>query len=263
MAIISDWLSKFSANTKDAYNHDIHIFQKWMKKHRITLNTITLGDVRRWGRTVGTSPADRRLIGAVKSFLKHAFNQEYTTSNVGRCLNLPKKNSIRIERNLTKDQCTLMIEKAEGETKLFLQVLFYLGVRLSEARQLKRSDVHKRTDGCLVFNILGKGGKQRSVVLGPKTSLKLQGEILSRSGYLFPGRSGSLSRSGAGKRVAKAMKCIVPASSAHWMRHAHATVALQNGADLATVSKSLGHSSVGTTSAYLHSNPKGASAFLE
>ena len=46
------------------------------------------------------------------------------------------------------------------------------------------------------------------------------------------------------------------------LRHAMATTALQAGCDVATVSKTLGHSSVATTSFYLHAHENGACGFL-
>ncbi|MER3399406.1 MAG: hypothetical protein C4316_12940 [Chloroflexota bacterium] len=43
--------------------------------------------------------------------------------------------------------------------------------------------------------------------------------------------------------------------SPHWLRHAHATHALQQGADIATVRDQLGHADLRTTSRYLHAQP--------
>ena len=40
----------------------------------------------------------------------------------------------------------------------------------------------------------------------------------------------------------------------HWMRHTHATPALQRGAELTTVRDNLRHASLATTSMYLHSD---------
>lgn len=40
----------------------------------------------------------------------------------------------------------------------------------------------------------------------------------------------------------------------HWMRHTHATHALDNGAELTTVRDNLRHASIATTSTYLHAN---------
>ena len=43
-------------------------------------------------------------------------------------------------------------------------------------------------------------------------------------------------------------------ASPHWMRHTHATHALQGGAELTTVRDNLRHASLATTSIYLHSD---------
>ncbi len=48
--------------------------------------------------------------------------------------------------------------------------------------------------------------------------------------------------------------------SPHWLRHAHASHALERGAPVALVRDTLGHSSVGTTNGYLHARPNDSSA---
>src|SRR5579862_1534017 len=48
--------------------------------------------------------------------------------------------------------------------------------------------------------------------------------------------------------------------SPHWLRHAHASHALDHGAPIHLVQAALGHSSVATTSAYLNARPGDSSA---
>jgi hypothetical protein len=48
--------------------------------------------------------------------------------------------------------------------------------------------------------------------------------------------------------------------SPHWLRHAHASHALDHGAPIHLVQATLGHASVATTSAYLHARPGDSSA---
>ena len=47
--------------------------------------------------------------------------------------------------------------------------------------------------------------------------------------------------------------------SPHWLRHAHATHALDKGAPLRLVQATLGHASLDTTSKYLHIRPSESS----
>jgi site-specific recombinase XerD len=48
--------------------------------------------------------------------------------------------------------------------------------------------------------------------------------------------------------------------SPHWLRHAHATHALERGAPIHLVAATLGHASVATTGIYLHARPTDSSA---
>ena len=63
------------------------------------------------------------------------------------------------------------------------------------------------------------------------------------------GRKGGLARAGVDGNV-----------SPHWLRHAHASHALERGAPVALVRDTLGHSSVSTTNGYLHARPNDSSA---
>ena len=51
-----------------------------------------------------------------------------------------------------------MLGIARGNDRLLLKLLFYLGLRLSEARRLKRSDI-KNVKNELQFSVVGKGNK--------------------------------------------------------------------------------------------------------
>jgi integrase/recombinase XerD len=48
--------------------------------------------------------------------------------------------------------------------------------------------------------------------------------------------------------------------SPHWLRHAHASHALERGAKIHLVAETLGHSSVAVTSRYLHARPEDSSS---
>jgi integrase/recombinase XerD len=49
--------------------------------------------------------------------------------------------------------------------------------------------------------------------------------------------------------------------SPHWMRHAHASHALDRSAPIHLVQATLGHASVSTTGRYLHARPTESSSF--
>ena len=64
------------------------------------------------------------------------------------------------------------------------------------------------------------------------------------------------------KTLARKIGC--PEISCHWFRHFYATTSLQNGCDLASLSKQLGHSGVHVTSKYCHAKEgESASSFID
>ena len=61
-------------------------------------------------------------------------------------------------------------------------------------------------------------------------------------------------------KAAAARAGLSAAVSAHWLRHAHASHALDRGAPIHLVQATLGHSSVATTGRYLHARPNDSSS---
>jgi integrase/recombinase XerD len=61
------------------------------------------------------------------------------------------------------------------------------------------------------------------------------------------------------KAAAKRAK-LPAAMSAHWLRHSHASHALDRGAPVHVVQSSLGHASLTTTTRYSHARPGDSSA---
>ena len=122
-----------------------------------------------------------------------------------------------------------------------------------------------RDDGGQV-TVFGKGGKTRHVLLSTATWAEL---VKLRNGGdqdapVFPSRRGGghLDPSAAWRIVRKAAPRagIEGNVSPHWLRHAHASHALERGAPVALVRDTLGHSSVSTTNGYLHARPNDSSA---
>jgi integrase/recombinase XerD len=147
-----------------------------------------------------------------------------------------------------------------------LRLLYASGVRVSEVCGLKWRDLKERDDAGQV-TVFGKGGKTRTILL----SLATWRELLALRGGpddpVFPSRKygGHLDRSQVLRIVQTAAKRagVVGKVSPHWLRHAHASHALDRGAPIHLVPATLGHSSVATTGRYLHARPtESSSKFL-
>ena len=228
-SIIAEWLGTYeSRDTKTSYKYDIAKFQRWFNASNIDFLHITLKDLQRFGRTLGRTPADRRFVSAVKSFFRYCFNQGCLSTDVSRCLRMPRRTEIRVERKLSRGEVDRMVALAKGNDRLLLKLLFYLGLRLSEARKLQRSDI-KNVNGELQFGVLGKGNKFRKVILSKKLSREIV-EHLPTTGYLFRGRKGCVSRSQGYRRVKKIAKMVHSNASPHWFRHAFCYLSLKAGA---------------------------------
>ncbi|MGI9149286.1 MAG: tyrosine-type recombinase/integrase [Chloroflexota bacterium] len=86
----------------------------------------------------------------------------------------------------------------------------------------------------------------------------------SPRGTVFAGRGGDrpLDVSTIRRIVQTAARCacLEPRVSPHWLRHAHATHALEHQAPIRLVQATLGHALVATTGRYAHARPTESSA---
>ena len=152
----------------------------------------------------------------------------------------------------------------------FLWTVYACGLRLQEALFLEVRDIDANRMMIQVHR--GKGAKDRFVPL-PHATLTLLREHWKRHrnpNLLFPAygrdsRSGGLSTTPMAKssvqgafRQAKSLAGIHKAAvSVHTLRHAYATHLLEAGVNLRVIQKYLGHSSIETTTLYLHLTRKG------
>jgi len=152
----------------------------------------------------------------------------------------------------------------------FLSTVYACGLRLQEALFLEISDIDSQR--MMIHVHRGKGAKDRFVPL-PHATLTLLREHWKQhrnARLLFPAygrdsRSGGISTTPMAKssvqgafRRAKIEAGIRKASvSVHTLRHAYATHLLEAGVNLRVIQKYLGHSSIETTTLYLHLTRKG------
>ena len=187
----------------------------------------------------GKSETDQnRALTAVKSLLSFAQETGYVPFNAG----------------------------AAGRNRVLLKLLYISGVRVSELCGLKWCDALSHKEGGQI-TVFGKGGKTRTVLLKPKVwqqLLSLKGEAKAVD-PIFPSGKG-----GGALDVSQVRRIVYAAArragleqkvSPHWMRHAHASHALDRSAPIHLVQATLGHASVSTTGRYLHARPTESSSF--
>jgi site-specific recombinase XerD len=139
--------------------------------------------------------------------------------------------------------------------RALLMTAYGAGLRISEACTLEVGDIDSKR--MFIHVREGKRGKDRYVMLSPKLldALRLHWRrSRPRGRYLFPGGfPGAPISASAVHRVLK--KAVADAGltkrvTFHSLRHGFATHLLETGADIRTIQKLLGHSSIQTTARY-------------
>jgi integrase/recombinase XerD len=267
--LVELWLSlKASPHTRRAYAAEIARFLAFIQK---PLSWITLADFQTWVEQLGQGslkPASQnRAVTALKSLLSFALETGYLPFNVGTAVKLRPHRDPLAQRILEESQVARLIEASpEGRNRVLLKLLYVSGVRVSEVCGLKWCDALARQEGGQI-TVYGKGGKTRTVLLKPKVwqqLLALRGEAKAVDPIFC-------SRKGGGPLDVSQVRRIVYAAakkagieqkvSPHWMRHAHASHALDRSAPIHLVQATLGHASVATTGRYLHARPAESSSF--
>ena len=267
--LLALWLSlKTSNHTRRAYAADVVRFLAFVQK---PLSRVTLTDLQSWAGHLGQGslkPASQnRAFTAVKSLLSFAQETGYVPFNVGVAVKLRPNRDGLAQRILEESEVSRLIEAAPpGRNRVLLKLLYVSGVRVSEVCGLKWCDALPRQEGGQI-TVFGKGGKTRTVLLKPK----IWQQLLSIKGKaqavdpLFPSRKG-----GGPLDVSQVRRIVYAAAkkagleqkiSPHWMRHAHASHALDRSAPIHLVQATLGHASVSTTGRYLHARPTESSSF--
>lgn len=137
-----------------------------------------------------------------------------------------------------------------------LLTLYAAGLRLSEALSLCVGDIDGERG--LIRVQAGKGNKDRYTLLSPTLleALRVYWRAYRPKIWLFPGQdpAGRLTPSGIQRVCVRAREKagIAKPISAHTLRHSFATHLLESGTDLRTIQQLLGHTSLATTSIYLH-----------
>jgi site-specific recombinase XerD len=171
---------------------------------------------------------------------------------------------------------------AAQRLRFLLDFGYATGLRASELVGATLADIRRDEHGDHWLHVLGKGGKRGKVALPPLARTALDQFLVERGLPVTPARwnpatplVASLEGDGAHIEstrlwrvlrrffvlIADAIQDERPATaeklrraSPHWMRHTHASHALARGAELIMVRDNLRHSSISTTSTYLHSD---------
>ena len=166
------------------------------------------------------------------------------------------RRELTLPRILSQQEVQRLIEHGSNvKNQVFMSLLYATGLRLSEALNLRLSDIH--SDRLQIRVLKGKGAKDRYVAI-PKCLLDLLRKyylIYRPKNYLFNGyqlgkRWANRSGQHCVKIAAKAAK-IERAASPHVLRHCYATHHLENGTSLVYLKEQMGRQCLKTTAKYI------------
>lgn len=267
--VLSMWLFGKAPKSAREYERNTTEFLNFFAKD---LRRITVEDLQAYVRHLedkGTSVSSiRAKLAAIKSLLTYAQRIGYCSFNVGAAVRPPKEKNTLAERILPEsDVLRLILSEKNPRNHAILLLLYAAGLRISELCSLRWKDVASSEEGA-VLTVFGKGGKTRHVLIG-KGHMDVLEALRNGAGQedpVFRSREGGcLDQSSINRILKKAARNAGLASlpSPHWLRHAHASHALDRGCPVHVVQATLGHASLSVTSRYVHARPKdGSSRFL-
>jgi site-specific recombinase XerD len=232
--LIDMWLEKgkHSACTQDAYKRDVNMFLSFICGK--PLQSVTLADVQQYARSlVGKPSTINRRLAVLKSLFSFATDTGYTRFNICRMLEMEAVPSGLAQRILSEETLIRMISLEENKRNhCILRLLYHAGLRVSELVALDWSMITERNDGMGQITVIGKGVKERQVLL----QASMYKELLS----LKKDTPEVFTSKKRGRLQSRQIEYIVKAAairagidvnvSPHWFRHAHASHSLDRGA---------------------------------
>jgi integrase/recombinase XerD len=266
--LVALWLAQRPESTRRVYEPVAESFRLALKG--ASIREVDAATVIGWAEQLEGEPSTRaRKVSTVKSLLTFAWRTGYTVHNVGRVLRCVKVPSKVHERILEEPEVRMLWESAPaGRDRAFLRLMYVSGARISELVSLRWVDLAQPGR----MTVLGKGKKVRTLVvpqaiLAEVRALKPQGVELTAPVFTSKRAPGSpLDVRDAREIVYRARRAasLGRKASPHWLRHSHATHALDHGCPIHKLQHSLGHANVSTTSVYLHVRPnEGSSDFIK
>ena len=252
------------------YATDLRQFFHFLEREGLELGSLTRQDFRIYLALLhqrGTAPASvARKVSTVRSFYKFLVREGVVPSNPLAEVRGPRRPR-RLPSYLTYEHVAALIEAADEESpqglrdRALLELVYAAGVRLSEAVGLDVDDLDLDE---ATARVMGKGGKERIVLLGVPAVAALRRYLSEGRPFLARGRHERalfLNRDGqrlSGRWVQEVIKKYALKAGIdkrvwpHLLRHSFATHLLDGGADLRVVQELLGHATPTSTQVYLH-----------
>lgn len=261
-----------SKNTIESYTRDLEKLTLFLQENDNYLSPISIDIetiktfIYRVSKTINPR-SQARIISGLRSFFDYLVFEDYRKTNPTDLLETPKIGR-KLPDTLSEDEINNLIaaidlSHPQGErNRTILEVMYSCGLRVSEATELKISDLFF-DEGFI--RVLGKGNKERFVPIHYNAQKYINTYIREIRSRLQPEKEFEdtlfLNRRGKGltrQMIFTILKNLANETglkkriSPHTLRHSFATHLLKNGADLRAIQQMLGHESITTTEVYVH-----------
>lgn len=235
---------------------------------------ITNNDIKQFiytqSKIIGTR-SQSRLISSIKKFFHFLEIEKTIEENPTDELEYPKI-GLKIPETLTTIEIDSLINYFKNSKNNSLrnstitEVLYSCGVRVSELINIKISDIFFED---FLIKVNGKGNKERFVPMSKLSKNMIKDYISSERFNIIPkkGYQDFLFLNNRGQNLTRVMIYTIlnvakkglgfkKKISPHLLRHSFATHLIENGADISSIQKMLGHTNITTTERYLHVSKK-------
>lgn len=257
-----------ATKTVISYTGDIRTFLEWLEIREVQFQ----GNLQRFFITQYKEyllekkyaiDTINKKINSLASFNDYLIRKEYTSTKVV----FPRKDKIKIAKgsegevevfSYSEIERVLFYlenkDKVSLRNKLIVHMLLYTGVRASELINIEISNIDFLTSHLIIRN--GKGGKMREIpIKGELLALikeyldtERKQQKFKESPFLFISeRSKKMDRDTTNKVLKRIGRDLKIKMFPHKFRHTFATLLIQKGVNITTVSSILGHSNIQTT----------------
>jgi integrase/recombinase XerD len=271
-----------SRHSMEAYAHDLSVFQSWCRDAGVAPAQLDAATLTAYlealaDRGMAVS-SQRRHLASLRGLARELADEKIIERDPAPAVKL-RPHPRKLPRTLSPRDIDNLITAIDTSAarglrdRAMLEMAYGCGLRVSELVGLQMHQVNLAAG---VVVVLGKGGKERMVPIGPsairalKAYLERRDEILNppaddnreakkkvsrRVSAVFITRLGrAMTRQGFFKALKgwAADDARLSWMSPHTLRHCFATHLLEGGADLRAVQEMLGHSDISTTQISTH-----------